>query len=169
MTSTTATAIDSLLESERGLTFASFDESVAWDLGTQLRARAARDGLAVSIEIRQANGALLFQCALPGASADTNAWAERKSAVALRFGESSAIVGERYASMREYPIMATWIDTTVYAPVGGSLLIRVLGTSIAVATASVSGLPGNGDHEFLVDGFRDFLTGNSGSTAGSRQ
>jgi len=72
-----------------------FDHRDAWDLGVALRNAAADAALGVAIDIRRAGGAILFRASLPGATIDSEDWILRKSAVAFRFEESSALVHAR--------------------------------------------------------------------------
>src|SRR4249919_912961 len=81
-----------LLAHEEELVLDRFDDDDAWRLGVQLVEAARAQRLPVAISIRR-NGQRLFHAALPGASADNDAWLERKCRVVDRYGRSSFAVG----------------------------------------------------------------------------
>jgi uncharacterized protein (UPF0303 family) len=142
---------------EGALIFSSFTNDDAWALGHDMRNAAREAQLPVCIDIRRANGTELFHVSLIGATVDNDEWARKKAAVVLRFEESSARFGERYAAAPAHPALAAWVDMNRFAPVGGAFPVRVIGAGV-VAAVSVSGLAGDGDHEFVVSAIRAFLT-----------
>lgn len=75
-------------------------------------------------------------------------WAQRKSAVALRFQQSSLVVGLRLAQKGE-TLTDHGLDLAAYADHGGAVPIRVAGVGV-VAVATVSGLPSRDDHAMVV-------------------
>src|SRR6476619_1098824 len=89
-----ATLLAELRAHEEALVFDRFDEDDAWRLGIRLVEAARAEGLPVAISIRR-NGQRLFYAALPGASADNDAWLDRKCRVVDRYGASSYAVGVR--------------------------------------------------------------------------
>ena len=80
--------LELLRAEEAELTLDRFDERDAWRLGVQLVEAAGAEGLPVAISIRR-NGQRLFHAALPGASADNDAWLDRKCRVVDRYSASS--------------------------------------------------------------------------------
>ena len=87
--------LDELEAQESRLVFDRFDDDTAWELGSALRKKASARGLPIAISVRR-NGRLLFFAALPGSSADNEAWLARKCAVVDRYGHSSLRVGEQF-------------------------------------------------------------------------
>jgi uncharacterized protein (UPF0303 family) len=77
----------SLLMEEERLVFSSFDYETAWLLGTAMRNVALENDLPIAIMIRR-HGQRMFHVALPGSSANNDAWLERKCAVVDLFGHS---------------------------------------------------------------------------------
>jgi uncharacterized protein (UPF0303 family) len=145
-----------LLAEEDRLVFSQFDYSVAWELGLRLRAAALEARLPVAISIRR-NGQCLFHAALPGSSADNDAWLRRKAAVAERYGHSSYFVGCRFrAEGRDFDTDSR-LEVSVFAAHGGAFPI-ILGTSGCIGTVAVSGLPQVEDHRFVVTQLERFLT-----------
>jgi uncharacterized protein (UPF0303 family) len=87
--------VASLEEQERRLVFPSFGYDDAWRLGTLLVELARERHAPVAIDIR-CGLQQLFHCALPGSTADNDAWIDRKRGVVARYAESSYLVGERF-------------------------------------------------------------------------
>lgn len=152
-----------LLAEEERLVFTAFDHTIAWDLGTRLRAEALRAQLPIAISISR-NGQCLFHAALPGSSADNDGWLLRKAAVVERYGHSSYFVGCKFrADGRDFDVDSR-LDTSVFAAHGGAFPI-ILGTSGCIGTVAVSGLPQVDDHRFVVTQLERFLA-ESGQTRG---
>ena len=92
---TEAERLAQLAEQEERLQFTKFDNETALALGQQLLAAARERELPVTISVRR-NGQRLFHAALPGTSADNDAWIDRKSRVVDRYGHSSFLVGTQF-------------------------------------------------------------------------
>jgi uncharacterized protein (UPF0303 family) len=150
-----AAQLDALLAEEDRLVFSHFDHDVAWQLGSRLRAAALAEHLPVAISIRR-NGQCLFHAALPGSSADNDAWLLRKAAVAERYGHSSYYVGFKFrAEGRDFDVDSR-LDVGIFAAHGGAfpLIVRTAG---CIGTVAVSGLPQVEDHRFVVQHLEGFL------------
>ena len=155
MTEADAEQLTALLAEEDRLVFARFDHHTAWDLGSRLRAAALEARLPVAIAIRR-NGQCLFHSALPGSSADNDAWLLRKAAVVERYGHSSYYVGCRFrADGRDFDVDSR-VDVALFAAHGGAFPV-MLGTSGCIGTVAVSGLPQLEDHRFVVAQLERFL------------
>jgi uncharacterized protein (UPF0303 family) len=87
--------LDELLRQEDELQFRSFgsDDTPRPELLLVERARAGRKPLTVDI---RRSGQQLFHAALPGTSADKDAWVERKANVVNRYAHSSYLVDTRF-------------------------------------------------------------------------
>ena len=131
-----------------------FDEVTALALGTILVDLAHAENLPIVINIRTADRTL-FHAALPGSAPLNDAWARRKSNVALMFQKSSLLVG---TLMREKgsSLADEGLPDADYADHGGAVPIRVAGVGV-VAVATVSGLPQRDDHALVVRGLRALL------------
>jgi uncharacterized protein (UPF0303 family) len=142
---------------ERRLVVPHFDNDDAWRLGTTLTELARARDAAVTVDIRR-NGQQLFHCALPGTSADNDAWILRKSRVVDRFGHSSYLIGLRSLAQGSSFEEKSRLDPDTYAAHGGAFPISVAGVGI-VGTVAVSGLPQGEDHRLVVAGLEHFLAG----------
>ncbi|WP_439384498.1 heme-degrading domain-containing protein [Amycolatopsis lexingtonensis] len=148
-------ALAQLAEQEERLQFTKFDNETALALGQQLLAAARERGLPVTISVRR-NGQRLFHAALPGTSADNDAWIDRKSRVVDRYGHSSFLVGTEFRAKGGSFEEDSRLDPDRYAAHGGvfPVLVRDVGP---VGTVGVSGLPQAEDHAFVVEQLELFL------------
>jgi uncharacterized protein (UPF0303 family) len=147
--------LDQLLEQERELQFASFNEDTAWQLGCQLVERAQKQGLPVAIDIMRGSHQL-FHAALPGSAPDNDEWVKRKVRAVYRFGHSSFYMGELLKSRNQTIEKNYLVPESEIAPHGGSFPVIVKGTGV-VGTITVSGLPSQDDHNLVIEGIRSYL------------
>jgi uncharacterized protein (UPF0303 family) len=152
---TDADRLAQLADQEERLQFTRFDNETALALGTQLLAAARDRGLPVTISVRR-NGQRLFHAALPGTSADNDAWIERKSRVVDRYGHSSFLVGTQFRAKGGTFEKDSRLDPDLYAAHGGVFPVLVRGVG-PVGTVGVSGLPQADDHAFVVEQLELFL------------
>ncbi|MGV9361582.1 heme-degrading domain-containing protein [Amycolatopsis sp. NPDC003731] len=145
-----------LAEQEERLQFTKFDNETALALGQQLLTAARDRGLPVTISIRR-NGQRLFHAALPGTSADNDAWIDRKSRVVDRYGRSSFYIGTQFRSKGGSFEEHSRLDRDLYAAHGGVFPVLVRGVG-PVGTVGVSGLPQADDHAFVVEQLELFLS-----------
>ncbi|HET6703944.1 heme-degrading domain-containing protein [Amycolatopsis sp.] len=152
---TEADRLAQLAEQEERLQFTKFDNETALALGQQLLTAARDRGLPVTISIRR-NGQRLFHAALPGTSADNDAWIDRKSRVVDRYGHSSFLIGTRFRAKGGSFEEHSRLDLDLYAAHGGVFPVLVRGVG-PVGTVGVSGLPQADDHAFVVEQLELFL------------
>jgi uncharacterized protein (UPF0303 family) len=137
------------------LRFFDFDLEDAWLLGVQMREAAVAESLPIAIAIKVGEQQV-FHAALPGSSADDDDWLQRKTRVALRYGEASLAVGEKFRSQgRDFDVDSRR-DPVCYAAHGGAIPIRLLGGTV-VGAACVSGLAHLEDHRFVARMLRTYL------------
>ncbi|WP_370969402.1 heme-degrading domain-containing protein [Amycolatopsis sp. cg9] len=148
-------ALAQLAEQEERLQFTKFDNETALALGQQLLTAARDRGLPVTVSVRR-NGQRLFHAALPGTSADNDAWIDRKSRVVDRYGHSSFLVGTRFRANGGSFEEDSRLDPDQYAAHGGVFPVLVRGVG-PVGTVGVSGLPQAEDHAFVVEQLELFL------------
>ena len=147
--------LQALLAQERELELERFDNDTAWELGQRLVSVARERGLAVTIDVSRGEQQL-FHCALPGTSADNDAWIARKNRVVRRFGHSSFYMGSLARSEgREFGEMFL-LDEREFAAHGGAFPAAVRGVGV-VGTVTVSGLPQEEDHRLVVEVLREFV------------
>jgi uncharacterized protein (UPF0303 family) len=147
--------LEQLLQEERELQFASFNESTAWQIGCQLVERAQKERLPIAIDITRGSHQL-FHASLQGASADNDEWIKRKVRLVYRFGHSSFYIGQLLKSKGKKLEEAYLISESEYAPHGGCFPILLKNTGM-VGTITVSGLPQEEDHKLVVQAIREYL------------
>lgn len=154
MSTPTAPTIAELEEQERRLTLPHFTYDDAWALGTLLVELAREQGAPVAIDIRRA-GQQLFHAALPGSTADNDAWIDRKRRVVERYAASSLLIGTRFRAKNTTFEDSSRLDPDVYAAHGGAFPITVEGAGV-IGTVVVSGLPQLEDHAMVVEALDRF-------------
>jgi len=145
-----------LLQEEQELQFTSFNEAVAWRVGSDLVERCTQEKLAVTIDITRGDHQL-FHASLKGTSADNDEWIKRKVRLVYRFGHSSFYMGQLLKSKGKSIKETYLLDENDYAPHGGCFPVIVKGTGM-VGTITVSGLPQEEDHKLVVRAIRKYLT-----------
>ncbi len=140
---------------EQRLVLERFDHDDARELGTLLVGLARSRGAAVTVTVRR-GAQRLFHCALPGTSADNDAWVDRKCRVVERYAESSYLVGARFRAKGRTFEDASRLDPDRYAAHGGAFPLRLRGTGVVGAVA-VSGLSQTEDHALVVEALERFL------------
>jgi len=144
-----------LLQEEQELQFGRFNEETAWKLGSQLVERARSQGLPITIDIMRGTHQL-FHASLPGSSPDNDEWVKRKVRLVYRFGHSSFYIGQLLKSKGKRIEESYLVSETVYAPHGGCFPVIVKDTGV-IGTVTVSGLPQEEDHQFVVQALRAYL------------
>ncbi|GAA1346980.1 heme-degrading domain-containing protein [Saccharothrix algeriensis] len=147
--------LDELAEQEARLVFPSFTNDDALALGAFLLDAARARQLPLVVSVRRGRQRL-FHAALPGTSADNDAWIDRKSRVVDRYGRSSFLVGERFRARGGTFEADSRLDLDRYAAHGGVFPVNVAGVGM-VGTVGVSGLPQAEDHAFVVEQVERFL------------
>ncbi len=147
--------LKTLLEQEQELQFTSFNETTAWQLGTQMVEHAMRENLPVTIDITRGQHQL-FHANLPGTAADNDEWVKRKVRLVNRFGHSSFYMGQLLKHKGKTIEQSYLIPESEFAAHGGCFPIIVKGTGM-VGTITVSGLPQEEDHKLVVESIRAYL------------
>jgi len=144
-----------LLQEEQDLQFTKFNESTAWQIGSQLVERAAMDNLPVTIDITRGDHQL-FHASLCGTSPDNDEWVKRKVRLVNRFRHSSFYMGQILKSKGKRIEEAYLVSESEYSPHGGCFPVIVKGTGM-IGTITVSGLSQEEDHKLVVQAIRDYL------------
>ncbi len=157
MTSEYTELLRELLQQEEEIQFISFNNDMAFAVGTALLDAAKDKGKAVTIDIAR-NGQQLFHFAMQGTSLDNDVWIKRKNNVVNRFGHSSFYMGIFLKSKGQTIEEKYLISSSEFAAHGGAfpLIIRDVGV---IGTITVSGLPQEEDHELVVTTLKRFLAG----------
>ncbi|WP_354597060.1 heme-degrading domain-containing protein [Streptomyces sp. JL1001] len=153
-TTSLSPTIAELIAQERRLTLPRFSYDDAFALGSLLVELARERHAPVAIDIRR-GAQQLFHAALPGSSADNDAWIDRKRKVVERYGESSYLVGTRFRAKGTTFEESSRLDPDTYAAHGGSFPIAVEGAGV-IGTVTVSGLPQAEDHAMVVEALEQF-------------
>ena len=147
--------LDLLLEQERTLVFSTFSLEMAHEIGEHLYQTALTRNMPVAIDITR-NGQQLYHAALPGSSADNDAWILRKSKVVMRFGHSSYYWG-MHIEMSKMTLEGNYfLDPREYTAHGGSFPISIKDSGV-IGTITVSGLPSEDDHALVVEILKRYL------------
>ncbi len=144
-----------LLLEEEELQFTKFNADVAWQIGTDLVARARSDNLSITIDIMQ-GAHQLFHFSCLGTSVDNDEWVKRKVRLVYRFGHSSFYMGQLLKSKGKRIEESYLVSESEYAPHGGCFPIIIKGIGI-IGTITVSGLAQEEDHQLVVDAIRNYL------------
>ena len=139
---------------EQELVLPTFDEHVAFVLGSSIYQRATAEGLSLVVDIRTWDRQMFF-AATPGTSADNAEWVRRKINTVRRFQKASyRLVAERGGDAMFSEIVNA--PATDYVIAGGGFPLRVAGAGI-IGSLTISGLPGRSDHGVAVDALCDYL------------
>lgn len=150
---TTEDDIARVKRQEQELVLPVFDEAVAYQIGSAIRARALAEGLSLVVDIRSWDRQLFFS-ATAGTSADNAEWVRRKINTVRRYQRASyRMVLERGEG--PFPPQAG-ADPADYVIAGGGFPVRVSGAGV-IGAITISGLPGREDHGVAVDALCDHL------------
>ncbi len=144
-----------LLQVEQELQFTSFNETTAWQIGSQMVEHAMHENLPITIDITRGQHQL-FHASMPGTAADNDEWVKRKVRLVNRFGHSSFYMGQMLKHKGKTIEQSYLISESEFAPHGGCFPIIVKGTGM-VGTITVSGLPQEEDHKLVIESIRAFL------------
>ena len=144
-----------LLQEEQELQFTKFNETTAWQIGSQLVERSVSNNLPVTIDITRGDHQL-FHASLHGTSPDNDEWVKRKVRIVYRFQHSSLYMGQLLKSKGRRIEEAYLLPESEYAPHGGCFPIILRDTGM-IGTITVSGLSQEEDHKLVVHAIRDHL------------
>ena len=148
--------LSTLLQQEQELQFTYFNELTTWQIGSQMVERAMRENLPITIDIMRGQQQL-FHYSMLGTSADNDEWVKRKVRLVNRFGHSSFYMGQLLKHKGKTIEQSYLIPESGFAAHGGCFPIIIKDTGM-VGTITVSGLPQEEDHKFVVESIRSFIT-----------
>lgn len=132
--------------------FERFDHNDAWRLGQALVKHCQEQKFPVTICVTIGEQRV-FHAALPGTSADNDAWVDRKARVVRRFNRPSMEVRDHYKILENPTFFEIFgLPRSEFAPGEGGVPIRVRGTQVGVL--AVSGLESGGDNAIAMAGLR---------------
>jgi len=142
-------SLSALLAQEAALQFSFFNNESAWQLGGRLKQLAEAKEASVTIEVYAFNQPL-FCYVMSGKHPDNQDWVKRKRQTVLRFGHSSAYIGQyNHAKKRDFEQQAH-INALDYCAHGGSFPLQIKNAGI-IGAVTVSGLPSAEDHQMVID------------------
>ena len=141
--------IEIVKRQEATLVFETFDEAVAFEIGSAIRQRALQEKLPIVVDIRTFDRPL-FYAAMPGSNGSNPEWARRKFNVVKRFLRSSyRLTLEEQRPDRTFK--PGWgIDSADFVLAGGAFPITVKGAGV-IGAVTVSGLSEQDDHAVAVE------------------
>jgi len=140
--------VDSIAAQEEALIFDTWDEEVAWRIGSRIREWAVAGDWPIVIDIRLFHRPLFF-AALPGSTPDNVDWARRKANVVERYHKSTYRVGRELATKQDTLANRYGLPLRDFADHGGGFPIRLRGTGV-IGAIIVSGLAQHEDHMLIV-------------------
>jgi uncharacterized protein (UPF0303 family) len=144
-----------IAEQEATLVLPSFDEAIAFAIGSAIRERALDEKLGIVVDIRSWDRPL-FYAALPGSTGSNPNWARRKINVVKMFLKSTyRMVLEQQRADRTFK-PGEGLDASDYVLAGGGFPVTVKGAGV-IGVIAVSGLPERQDHQVIVDALCDHL------------
>lgn len=142
-------SLTDLLNQEEALQFAVFNNDIAWQLGSQLKAIAESNKSAVAIEVYAFNQ-VIFSYAMVNTTPDNLHWIKRKRQSVLRFGHSTYYLNQYNASKNREFEAQMHIDPFEYCAHGGAFPIRITNSGL-IGVVTVSGLPQEEDHRMVIE------------------
>jgi uncharacterized protein (UPF0303 family) len=140
---------------EEELQFPKFNNQMALDLGLLLVQRSKEQGHALTIDITKC-GQQIFHYSFDGTLPDNDEWVKRKNRVVNRLHHSSFYFHCYLAQEGKTIDERYHISAYDFSPYGGAFPLIVKNTGV-IGTITVSGLPQEEDHAFVVTGIRAYL------------
>lgn len=140
---------------EEKLRFEHFTNDDAWELGKHLVKKVEDDGIQMAIAITKLNGNCIFAYYSEGTNLCNQNWMRRKYNT-VKLNEMSSFKQWAIHTWREHTLESMGLTTADYALCGGGFPIK-LKSGEMVAVLTVSNLPHEQDHKFIVDGLASYL------------
>lgn len=155
--------IEVIKRQEAELVLDRFDEAVAFEIGSRIRARGLAENLPIVVDIRTFDRPL-FYAALPGSNGSNPDWVRRKINVVRRYLKSTyRLVLEQDRPDRTFK-PGEGLDAADYVLAGGGFPIAVKGAGV-IGVIAVSGLPERDDHGLVVEALCGYLGKDAGTLA----
>jgi uncharacterized protein (UPF0303 family) len=145
--------LQTLLQQEAELQFSVFTNETAYMVGNRIIEKAMRENKAIIVDIRR-NGELLFYSRMNGTSSHNDEWVSWKNNVVRHFGHSSYYM-HVFLKSTGSTVEASGLNPDDYKAEGGAFPLIMKDEGI-VGTISVSGLPGEEDHNMITSVLREF-------------
>ncbi len=140
---------------EEALRFTHFSNRDAWELGSFLVKKLYDSKMEMSVCIRKLNGSIIFQHLTEKTARNNENWMMRKfRTVALM--ERSSLGVWAAAGINNEPPQVHGLSEQEYVFAGGGFPIRLTSGEL-VAVLTVSNLPHEQDHGFVIKGLKEWL------------
>lgn len=150
-----AKIVEQVTKQEEMLRFDHFTNDDAWELGKSLVEKVKRDGIQMAISIRKLNGNQIFSYYSEGTNLMNENWMRRKYNT-VRMNEMSSFKQWAIHAPKEHTVESMGLSSADYVLCGGGFPIK-LKSGEMVAVLTVSNLPHEKDHQFIIEGLADFL------------
>lgn len=147
--------LDDIVAQENEVVLPELDEAVAFDLGRRAVEAARPERLPIVVGVWRGEHQL-FHAALPGSTADNDAWLRRKGRVVMRFERSSLYLSRLCRDQDTTLLEKFALPPSRFAAAGGAVPLRVRGAGV-VGWMGVSGLPQVDDHRFVIRILTEYL------------
>ena len=148
-------AAEILRRQEELLQFDSFNNEDAWKLGNIMVEEIHRRGIDLSVCIRKINGNIVFQYATDGTNLNNQNWMRRKFNT-VTYMECSSLLATVNSHLSGEVVVTHGLSETDYKLCGGGFPIRIKNSGL-VMVATVSNLPHEQDHDFIVSCIAKYL------------
>ncbi len=147
--------IELIRNQERELVFDDFNSGDAFNIGKRLIDKAIETGVAYAINITL-NRRQLFHFSMDGVTPDNDRWIARKENIVYNFFASSYRITLEFEDDGNSlnPRFGISDESSVLA--GGSFPLTIRGVGV-VGTITVSGLPQEDDHDYVVSVITEYL------------
>jgi uncharacterized protein (UPF0303 family) len=149
--------LQTLLQEEADLPFSVFTNETAYKVGNRIIEKAMRENKSIVVDIRR-NGELIFYSRMDGRSSHNDEWVSWKNNVVHHFGHSSYYM-HVFLKSTGSTVEASGLNPNDYKAQGGAFPLLLEDEGI-VGTITVSGLPGEEDHNMVVSVLRELLLRN---------
>jgi uncharacterized protein (UPF0303 family) len=144
-----------LLQVEDSLTFTSFSNEDALQLGMELVNLAKENGVNIAVHVER-NRVPLFTHLMGGTSEENVYWLHRKKRVVDHYNHSTQFIAARFGESGLEHDKHSLLSPEEYQAIGGSLPIRLKDAGV-IGSVTVAGLTPELDHEYAVKGVERFL------------
>lgn len=151
-----AQIIEIIDRQEELVRFEHFSNNDAWELGKFLVNKVQKNQMELSIAIRRVSGNIIFQYATERTNLSNQNWMRRKFNT-VRVMNCSSLKAWAVSFLSGEQVPTHGLSDTEYVFCGGGFPIRMK-TGEIVAILTVSNLPHEKDHQFIVDALSEWLS-----------
>ena len=147
--------INEITKQEEMLRFEHFTNDDAWALGKHLVEKVEIDGIRMAISIKRLNDNCIFSYFSEGTNLMNENWMRRKYNT-VKYNEMSSFKQWAIQAINDRKPEDVGLSSKDFVFCGGGFPIK-LNTGEMVAVLTVSNLPHEKDHQFIIEGLSTFL------------